>query len=46
MEAESRINFIPCLKWVKRGAAKSNPEKVSVRSIIQNFISSRLHFHN
>ena len=22
------LNFIPCVKWVKRGAAKSQPEKV------------------
>jgi len=22
------INFIPCIKWVQRGVAKSQPEKV------------------
>lgn len=27
---ESNINFIPCLKWVKRGVAKANPEKVQL----------------
>ncbi|XP_017779248.1 PREDICTED: periodic tryptophan protein 1 homolog [Nicrophorus vespilloides] len=24
------INFIPCLKWVKKGVAKANPEKVQL----------------
>lgn len=28
--SENRINFIPCLTWVKRGIAKSNPEKVQL----------------
>ena len=22
------VNFIPCLKWIRRGVAKSQPEKV------------------
>lgn len=30
METQSRINFIPCVKWVKRGVARSVPEKVGV----------------
>jgi len=25
-------NFIPCLKWVQRGVAKADPEKVKIRS--------------
>lgn len=29
MDTENKVNFIPCLAWVKRGVAKSNPEKVS-----------------
>ena len=24
-------NFIPCLTWVKRGVAKSQPEKVFIK---------------
>ena len=28
------INFIPCIKWVQRGVAKSQPEKV------RNFITA------
>ena len=28
VEKGDGINFIPCVKWVKRGAAKSQPEKV------------------
>ena len=28
------LNFIPCVKWVKRGAAKSQPEKVSKLSFM------------
>ncbi|KAL1489857.1 hypothetical protein ABEB36_013787 [Hypothenemus hampei] len=29
-ESESNIQFIPCLKWVKRGVANPNPEKVQL----------------
>lgn len=30
VEKGDGINFIPCVKWVKRGAAKSQPEKVKL----------------
>ncbi|KAK9719807.1 hypothetical protein QE152_g22469 [Popillia japonica] len=30
IENESKINFIPCIRWVKQGVAKSNPEKVQL----------------
>ena len=30
------INFIPCVKWVKRGVAKAEPEKVRIRKIKVN----------
>lgn len=32
-DTQPRINFIPCVKWVKRGVAKSDPEKVSLKSV-------------
>lgn len=28
--SENKVNFIPCLQWVKKGVAKSNPEKVQL----------------
>ena len=28
VEKGDGLNFIPCLKWVSRGKAKSQPEKV------------------
>lgn len=34
---QNKINFIPCLKWVKRGVAKSCPEKVSLFDIRLNY---------
>jgi hypothetical protein len=30
------VNFIPCLKWVQRGVAKANPDKVSLLSYVIN----------
>ncbi|RZC39972.1 periodic tryptophan protein 1 -like [Asbolus verrucosus] len=29
-EAENRVNFITCVKWVKKGIAKNQPEKVQL----------------
>ncbi|XP_044255821.1 periodic tryptophan protein 1 homolog [Tribolium madens] len=29
-DAENRVNFITCVKWVKKGVAKSQPEKVQL----------------
>ena len=38
---DSGTNFIPCIKWVKRGVAKSQPEKVpfliSCYKIVRNY---------
>jgi hypothetical protein len=34
-DAPSSVNFIPCVKWVKKGVAKQIPEKVS-RMDIEN----------
>ena len=35
------INFIPCVKWVQRGVAKSEPEKVRTKKIKVNQMFSR-----
>ena len=35
------INFIPCVKWVQRGVAKSEPEKVRIKKIKVNQMFSR-----
>lgn len=29
-DAPSSVNFIPCVKWVKKGVAKQIPEKVQL----------------
>ncbi|KAJ3658645.1 hypothetical protein Zmor_010372 [Zophobas morio] len=30
VETENRVNFITCIKWVKRGVARGQPEKVQL----------------
>ncbi|KAF2882098.1 hypothetical protein ILUMI_24101 [Ignelater luminosus] len=30
LEQQSKVNFIPCVRWVKKGMAKCNPEKVQL----------------
>lgn len=35
-DAPSSVNFIPCVKWVKKGVAKQIPEKVSRMDIENN----------
>lgn len=32
-DEEAAVNFIPCIKFVGRGVAKENPEKVSKQCI-------------
>ncbi|KAH1020848.1 hypothetical protein HUJ04_010442 [Dendroctonus ponderosae] len=32
----SNINFVPCIKWVKRGVARANPEKEELLEIIKD----------
>lgn len=29
-DAENRVNFITCVKWVKKGVARQQPEKVQL----------------
>ena len=40
IEKGDGINFIPCVKWVKRGAAKSQPDKVNNWNEILNICVS------
>ena len=41
----SGINFIPCVKWVQRGVAKSEPEKVRTQKIkVHNFLGLKYGF--
>jgi periodic tryptophan protein 1 len=30
VESENQVNFITCVKWVKKGAARDQPEKVQL----------------
>lgn len=37
--AGQNVNFIPCVKWIKRGVAKSQPEKVDCFEFCQCLFS-------
>ena len=30
VEKGDGVNFVPCIKWVRRGVAKSQPERVRI----------------
>lgn len=40
LETENKVNFITCVKWVKKGVGKSNPEKV----LLNSYLSTSLDF--